>query len=173
MTGLVQVYTGNSKGKTTAAFGLALRAVGRGLRVAVVQFLKAPTSGERVAARRLEPELSIFGETRSYNACKDQENCPGLREDTEANFRIASQVVRSGEYDLVVLDEINVALHYGFVSRPEMERLLDERPPSVEIVCTGRYAPDWLRERADLVTEMTEIKHPSAQGIAARKGIEF
>lgn len=170
---MIQVYTGNGKGKTTAAWGLALRAVGRGLKVAVVRFLKPNTSGEVVAGERFAPELAVFGHTRPYDACANQRDCPELREDSRENFRMASELTLSGDYDLVVLDEINMVLFYDFVTREEMLGLLMNAPKKTEIVLTGRYAPDWLIEAADLVTEMTEIKHPANEGQPARKGIEF
>lgn len=171
--GLIQVYTGNGKGKTTAAWGLALRTVGQKRRAAIVQFLKSISSGERLASERLSPDLEIFGETSPYDACVSQRGSSRLREDSRANFEIARRLILSGTYDLVVLDEMNLALFYDFVSQEEMAALLHERPENVELVITGRYAPKWLVEAADLVTEMREIKHPATAGVPARKGIEY
>lgn len=170
---MIQVYTGNGKGKTTAAWGLALRAVGRGRRVAVVQFLKPIPSGEQIAAESLSPLISVYGHTRPYDVCADQSGSDGLAEDSLHNFETARELMRSGQWDLLVMDEINMVLHYGFVSRKDMLDFLAHVPDNLEIVLTGRYAPEWLIERADLVTEMREIKHPSAGGIGARKGIEY
>lgn len=170
---MIQVYTGNGKGKTTAAWGLALRAVGQGLKVAVVQFLKPPTSGERLAAARLYPELSAFGETRPYNPNIDQRNSAELKADSRSNFDLARSLVLTANWDMLVLDEINMVLHYDFVSRTEMLELLDLARDKIEVICTGRYAPDWLLDVADLVTEMISIKHPSEHGTSARKGIEY
>lgn len=172
MHGLVQVYTGSGKGKTTAAWGLVLRAIGAGSKVAVVQFLKPQESSEVKAAKSI-PNLSIYGRTRPYDAHLDQRESVELREDSRRDFEIASVLILSGDYDLVVLDEINVVLEYGFVTREEMLDLLVKRPEHVEVILTGRYAPQWLIEAADLVTEMKEIKHPAQVGVKARKGIEY
>lgn len=171
--GLVQVYTGSGKGKTTAAWGQALRAIGRGRKVAIVQFLKTPATGERIAAQRLSPDLAVFGMSSPYDPSVDQQDSPVLREESRRNLQTARDLLASGMWDMVVLDEINIVLHYGFVSEKEMRELLDSRPERTELVLTGRYAPDWLVEAADLVTEMREIKHPSAEGVKARKGIEY
>lgn len=171
--GLVQIYTGSGKGKTTAAWGQALRAVGRDMTVAVVRFLKSPDSGEVKAVGCLFPSLAVFGETTAYDPTVDQRSSPRIREETERNFELARQIIMSGSYDVVVLDEINMALHYGQVAESEMLDLLRSRPDRTEIVCTGRNAPDWLIEEADLVTEMVEVKHPMHRGIKARKGIEY
>lgn len=170
---LIQVYTGNGKGKTTAAWGQALRAVGQGMRVAVVRFMKPNTSGEVKAAECLVPHLSVFGESHPYDVCADQRECAQVRDDNRRNFDIARDLILSGEYGMVVLDEINMALFYGHVAEDELLDLLQRRPERVELVLTGRNAPLWLIDRADLVTEMREIKHPCAAGIDARKGIEF
>lgn len=170
---MIQVYTGNGKGKTTAAWGLALRAVGQGLKVAVVQFLKPPTSGERLVAARLYPELTAFGETRPYNPNIDQRTSVELKADSRSNFELARSLVQTANWDVLVLDEINVVLHYDFVSRSEMLELLDSARDRTEVICTGRYAPDWLLDAADLVTEMISVKHPSEYGTSARRGIEY
>lgn len=171
--GLVQVYTGCAKGKTTAAWGQALRAVGHGWKVAIVQFLKSPTSGERIASERLRPNMAVFGQTSPYNPCVDQRTSKKLREESRDNFEIAVEKILSGDWDMIVLDEINMAFYYGFVGRDEVLELLRERSPHTELVFTGRYAPDWLIDAADLVTEMTEIKHPAKNGIKAREGTEY
>lgn len=172
-SGLVQLYTGNGKGKSTAAWGLAMRAVGRGMKTAVVQFLKSPGSGERLAAARLAPELQVFGETSAYDVCADQRHSRELKEDCERNFETAKSIILSGDYDLVILDELNVVLFYDFLTEQDVRQVLDRRPEGAEIVITGRYAPEWLIDAADLVTEMREVKHPSANGVGARKGIEY
>ncbi|HET6454071.1 MAG TPA: cob(I)yrinic acid a,c-diamide adenosyltransferase [Armatimonadota bacterium] len=170
--GLVQVYTGSGKGKTTAAWGLALRAVGAGCKVAVVQFLKPQESSEVKAAKSI-PNLSIYGKSRPYDARLDQRESAELREDSRRDFGIASVLIASSDYDMVVLDEMNIVLEYGFVTCEEMLDVLRDRPDHTEVVLTGRYAPNWLIEAADLVTEMKEIKHPANGGVQARKGIEF
>jgi cob(I)alamin adenosyltransferase len=135
--------------------------------------MKAPVSGERIAASRLEPLLYVTGETSPYNACQDQSNSVRCREESRGIFQEAIKMLVSGEWDVIILDEINVVLHYGYISREEMMCLLDARPTETELVLTGRGAPDWLIDAADLVTEMREIKHPAQNGLAARRGIEY
>ncbi len=168
--GIIQVYTGHGKGKTSAAWGQALRAVGRGWKVAVVRFMKPNTSGEVIAAEKLAPAIEVFGETSPYDAAGDQRNSLVLREESRRNFDGAADLISSGEYDLIVLDELNIALFYGFLEKDEVLPVLVNRPENVDIVITGRHAPDWLIEAADLVTEMVEVKHPNHP---ARLGIEL
>jgi cob(I)alamin adenosyltransferase len=170
---LLHVYTGNGKGKTTAAWGQALRAIGRGWKVAIVRFMKTTDSGEVIAAERLSPDLVVVGETSLYDPCVDQRGSAKLRNESKRNFEKAEELVLSGDFDLVVLDEINIVLHYDFISEYQMLHLLHRRPKHTEIIMTGRYAPDWLIEAADLVTQMVEIKHPSDAKMKARKGIEY
>jgi cob(I)alamin adenosyltransferase len=170
--GLVQVYTGNGKGKTSAAFGAALRAVGRGLKVYVIQFIKGGFDyGELYSVKNLPNlELTAFGRGRFITESKP------LKEDVELareGFELAQRIVKSGEYDLVVLDEINVVLHLKMISIDDVIELIKNKPKHVELILTGRNAPPQIIEAADLVTEMKEIKHPYAQGIPPRKGIEY
>lgn len=171
--GIIQVYTGNGKGKTSAAWGQALRAVGRGRRVAVVRFMKPGVSGEVIAAGEFIPAIAVFGETSPHDPCVDQRNSPVLREETRRNFAAASRAIGSGDYDLVVLDELNIVLHYEFLTSEDVLPVLAGRPPGMDVVITGRYAPDWLIRTADLVTEMVETKHPASVGAPPRAGIEF
>lgn len=171
--GIVQVYTGSGKGKTSAAWGQALRAAGHGWKVAVVRFMKPGASGEVNAAARLAPEISVFGKTSPYDPTVNQRESAVLREESRENFRRAVELIGSAEYDLIVLDELNIVLHYGFVSEQELFDVLHKRAGHVGVVITGRYAPQWLLEAADLVTEMVDVKHPSAEGAAARAGIEY
>jgi len=169
--GLVQVYTGDGKGKTTSALGLALRAVGRGFKVLMIQFLKGEESGERIAALRLAPEFTI----RYFGRCglirKDQPNPQDVAE-ARAALALAQQSISSGEYDLVILDEINVALYFKLLTVAEVLDLIKSRPAHVEVVLTGRYAPPEIIAAADLVTEMKNLKHYYHRGILAREGIE-
>lgn len=169
--GLIQVYTGNGKGKTTAALGLALRAAGHGLRTYIGQFLKGRPTGELEAAKLLGPYLTIeqFGEP-SFTFAEGDAHQAAL---VHKGLQRIRQVLASGEYDIVVLEEINVALDLGLVPLEEVLALLDERPPEVELVLTGRGAPQEIISRADLVTEMVSIKHPYQRGVKARMGIEF
>ena len=169
--GLVQVYTGAGKGKTSAAFGLALRAIGRGLKVYVVQFIKGGFDyGELYVIDRL-PNLTL----KAFGRGKFVVAKPPEREDVELAeeaLRLAEEVVSSGEYDVVVLDEVNVALSLKLISLDDVLRLVKTKPKHVELVLTGRSAPDEITEAADLVTEMREVKHPFSRGFPARKGIE-
>jgi len=170
--GLVHVYTGNGKGKTSAAFGLALRAIGRGLKVYVVQFIKGGFDyGELYVVDRLPNlKLKAFGRGEFVT-----ENPPG-KEDVELAqeaLALAEQVVKSGEYDIVILDEINVALNLKLIHLDEVLELLKNKPKHVELILTGRYAPKEIIEAADLVTEMKEVKHPFNKGYKAREGIEY
>jgi len=170
--GLVQVYTGNGKGKTTAAFGLALRAIGRGLKVYIIQFIKGGFDyGELYIVDKL-PNLTLkaFGRGKFVT-----EKPPGKAdvELAEEAFALAEEVVKSGEYDIVILDEINVALNLKLIQIEKVLELIKNKPKHVELVLTGRYAPSQIIEVADLVTEMKEVKHPFNKGYQARKGIEY
>lgn len=170
--GLVQVYTGDGKGKTSAAFGLALRAVGRGLKVYVIQFIKGGFDyGELSAVKHIPNlELKAFGQGKFVTEVPPSEKDIKLAKEA---FVLAEQVVESNEYDVVILDEINVAIHLGLVDLQNVVRLIKNKPKDVELVLTGRYAPDEIIENADLVTEMREIRHPYRKGVKSRKGIEY
>ena len=170
--GLVQVYTGNGKGKSSAAFGLALRAIGRGLKVYIIQFIKGGFDyGELYIVDKL-PNLTLkaFGRGKFVT-----EKPPGKAdvELAEEAFALAEEVVKSGEYDIVILDEINVALNLKLIKIEKVLGLIKNKPKHVELVLTGRYAPNEIIEAADLVTEMKEVKHPFNKGYQARKGIEY
>jgi len=170
--GLVQVYTGNGKGKSSAAFGLALRAIGRGLKVYIIQFIKGGFDyGELYLVDKL-PNLTL----KAFGRGKFVTTKPPEREDikfAEEAFQLAKEVVESGEYDIVILDEINVALNLKLISLEKVLELIKRKPEHVELVLTGRYAPSQIIENADLVTEMREVKHPFNKGYEARKGIEY
>jgi len=170
--GLVQVYTGNGKGKTSAAFGLALRAIGRGLKVYIIQFIKGGFDyGELYVIERLPNlELKAFGRGKFIT-----QKPPG-KEDielAEEAFQLTRKVVESGEYDIVILDEIGVALDLKLISLEKVLELIRNKPKHVELILTGRYTPNEIIEAADLVTEMKEVKHPFNKGYQARKGIEY
>jgi cob(I)alamin adenosyltransferase len=170
--GLIQVYTGNGKGKTTASLGLAFRAVGRGLKVLIIQFMKGGGPyGEHIAAKRLAPELTIIQTGREgwvNRADPDSEDC---RLAVEA-MEMAKKAVSAGDYDLVILDEVNGAVSFGLVTVEDLLQVIAAKLPSVELVLTGRSADSRIIEAADLVTEMCEIKHYYKQGVPARVGIE-
>jgi len=171
--GLVQVYTGNSKGKTTAAFGLAIRAVGGGFKVFIIQFMKGSGDyGELTAIKHLAPECQVENYGAAGWVHKDGPNEEHIVEARKALAR-ATELVLSGQWDIVILDEVINAVWFGLIQEEELLDLLDRKPAHVEIVLTGRNASERLKERADLVTEMIQIKHPFERGIPARKGIEF
>jgi cob(I)alamin adenosyltransferase len=169
--GLLLVYTGHGKGKTTAALGIVFRALGRGLKVAVVQFIKGKwKTGERTYAETL-PELTFLVMGRGFTWESDD-----LSRDKEAARKAweeASQLIQGGEHAIVVLDELTYVINYDFVSLGEVLAVLRDRPAHVHVVVTGRNAPDEMVEMADLVTEMKSIKHPFEKGIAAQPGIDF
>lgn len=170
--GLVQVYTGNGKGKTSAAFGAALRAIGRGLKVYVIQFIKGGFDYGELHSIKSLPNLKLaaFGRGRFITETRPPEEDIKLAHE---GFKLARKVVSGGEYDMVVLDEINVALHLKMISLNDVIQLVKKRPKHVELILTGRNAPAEIVEVADLVTEMKEIKHPYADGVPPRKGIEY
>ncbi len=170
--GTVQVYTGDGKGKTTAALGLALRAWGHGARVLVIQFMKGRINyGELEAARKLEGfDIEQYG--RETFVDRDEPAAEDVALAREALAR-ARQVVAENAYDLVILDEVNVAADYGLVTAKEILDLISHKPPEMELVLTGRNAPAEFADAADLVSEVREIKHHYRIGIPARKGIEF
>ncbi len=171
--GLLQVYTGDGKGKTTASLGLALRAVGRGLRVKIFQFMKPPdSSGEHFSAKRLAPELEIVPVGKRGFVFKDGPSAEDIAL-AEAGLEKARQALASSEVDLVILDELDVALHLDLLKIEDVLEVIDNRPAGVELVVTGRGAPQEIIDRADLVTEMRLIKHPYQEGIKARQGIEY
>jgi cob(I)alamin adenosyltransferase len=170
MKGYVQVYTGDGKGKTTAALGLALRASGHGMRTYVGQFMKGQHYGELDALRN-HSNITIeqYGDVRCIHR---EEVTPEHVAQARRGLERARVAMLSGEYDIVVLDEANVAIWFGLLTIEEVLAFLDLRPEGVEVVLTGRRAPQALIDRADLVTEMCEIKHYYAQGVTARNGIE-
>jgi cob(I)alamin adenosyltransferase len=171
-TGFVQVYTGDGKGKTSAAFGLALRAIGRGLRVYIIQFIKGGFDyGELYVVNKL-PNLTLKAFGRGKFVTVKPPDADDVKSAREA-FQLAKDVVQSGKYDMVILDEINVALDLELVSLEEVLKLIKSKPSKVELVLTGRHAPKEIVEVADLVTEMKEVKHPFSKGLQARKGIEY
>ena len=170
--GLVQIFTGEGKGKTSAALGAVLRALGQGLRVCVVVFMKGDYPyGEWVSLSKLpDVEIARFG----FRNFTDPGNVkPEEIEQAKQALAFAREATLGGNYDLVVLDEVNVAVAWKLVELGELLRLIRDRPPGVELILTGRYADVELVKLADLVTECLKIKHPYDKGILARKGIDY
>ena len=169
--GLVVVNTGHGKGKTTAALGVVLRAWGRGMRVIIIQFVKTRTGnyGENRAAKKLGIEMIPMGEGFTWLSKDIEKDKATAREAWE----LARQKICSGEYDLVLLDELTYPLTYGWIPVQEVIDVLQRRPEGLHVIITGRDAPQELIDYADLVTEMREIKHPFRQGLKAQPGIEF
>jgi cob(I)alamin adenosyltransferase len=170
--GQIQVYTGNGKGKTTAALGLAFRAAGRELKVCVIQFMKGGGPyGEHFAAEKLAPFLTIIPTGRSGWVNRDNPDPEDIRL-AEKALALARTALTGGEYDLVILDEINGAVSFGLIDVDEVLALMEDKPPLVELVLTGRNAHERVIAAADLVTEMREVKHYFRAGVPARVGIE-
>ena len=170
MKGFIQIYTGNGKGKTTAAFGLALRAAGAGLKIYIAQFIKGMKYSELDSIKRFDDLITLKQYGRNCFIKKDPE-----QEDIELaqnGFDEVKQIINSARYNLVILDEITIAIMYNLISEEELLKLMKNKPEHVELVITGRYATPNIIELADLVTEMKEIKHYYQKGITARVGIE-
>ena len=168
--GYIQVYAGEGKGKTTAALGVALRMAGCGGRTLVVQFMKGYPYSETKALSLL-PGLTLVQTGRADYVYKDSIE-PVDYVEAKRGLAVATEGVASGEYDLVILDELNVALSFGLVDLLPVLDLIERRAPRTELIFTGRNPPTELVDRADLVTEMVEIRHPFQKGLLARKGID-
>lgn len=170
--GLVHVYTGSGKGKTSAAFGLALRAIGRDLKVYIIQFIKGGFDyGELYIAPKLKNlKLKAFGRGDFVKAVPPSQADVQLAKEA---LQFARKVILSGKYDVVILDEVNVAAHLGLIKVDDVVNLIRNKPMHVELVLTGRHAASEVVTLADYVTEMKEIKHPYQKGVQPRKGIEY
>jgi cob(I)alamin adenosyltransferase len=170
MKGYIQVYTGDGKGKTTAAIGLAMRAVGAGLKVFIGQFVKGMYYSELKSLSQLSPQLVIkqFGRENFVHNKPSEEDLRAAN----AGYEEVRSLIKNGEYDLVILDEANIAVYFNLLTVDDLLLLIKEKPESVEIVFTGRNADPRLVEKADLVTEMKDVKHYYENGVSARDGIE-
>lgn len=170
--GITAIFTGEGKGKTSAALGVVCRALGHGCRIMIIQFIKgAMTTGEVELSKRL-PELNIVQVGRGFTW---EEDVPEEehRKAAQEGVRLAGEALASGEYRTVVLDEILYALGQGLVSVEQVENLIEKKPPQAHLVLTGRGAPERLIEKADLVTEMRAVKHPAQAGIPAQRCMDY
>lgn len=167
--GLIQIYTGDGKGKTTAALGLAIRATGHGMKVGIVQFLKGEPCGEHFFVSRYH-SFDIVQISDGDGFTKPRER---LSVEVQQTLAYAEEQMLNGRYDLLILDEIFIAIHKGLISTKQVLGILEKKPEPVELVLTGRYAPLAIAQRADLITNMRMIKHPFEKGVNARVGIEY
>jgi ATP:corrinoid adenosyltransferase len=170
--GLVIVITGNGKGKTIAAFGQALRAIGQGYRVFVLQFMKGRKYGEFIAAEKYLPHLTIRMSGLDSFVMRDNPAAIDI-ELAQKGLAAAKKAIASGKYDMIILDEINVALDFKLIALPEVIGLIKNKPPALDLILTGRYAPPEIIELADTVSEIQEVKHHYNKGIKDRAGIEY
>ncbi|MCE5322586.1 cob(I)yrinic acid a,c-diamide adenosyltransferase [bacterium] len=172
--GLVHVYTGEGKGKTTAALGIALRAAGWGLKVCIIQFIKGYSDiGEAVFARQFPDKLTLKQFAADSSRCIDKQKVSKRKRETENAMAYAEEIVSNDAFDLVILDEINNAAHCNLIGVSRILRLIANKPEHLELILTGRNAAPEVIEAADYVTEMKQIKHPFERGIQARKGIDY
>lgn len=174
-TGLVIVYTGKGKGKTTAALGIVLRAVGHGYKVGMIQFIKGEWYyGELTSSRRLEPEFELIAAGRGFVGIIDDDHpIEDHQKAAKDAIEVAKRKIASGNYDVMILDEINYAAKLNLISQQDILDVIASRPEKTSLVLTGNYVPEAVMAAADLVTEMREIKHPFQRGVKAKKGIDF
>jgi cob(I)alamin adenosyltransferase len=170
--GLVIVITGDGKGKTTSAFGQALRATGQGYKVCIIQFMKGRAYGEVLAVRKYLPTITLYQFGLDSFVMRDDPATVDM-ELAQQGFEKAKEIIASGEYDMVILDEINVVMDFGLVPDYEILEMVKNKPPELDLVMTGRYAPESLKALADTVSEVKEVKHHYAAGVKNRAGIEY
>jgi cob(I)alamin adenosyltransferase len=173
--GLVIVYTGKGKGKTTAALGIALRATGYGKKSCMIQFIKGSWHyGEMDSSKRLEPEFEMIAIGKGFVGIIDDKS-PKIDHEKVAKeaIKISNEKIQSGKYDIVILDEINYAVNLNLITLDDVLNLIRTKPQKLDLILTGNYAKNEVIEAADLVTEMREIKHPFQRGIKAKEGIDF
>jgi cob(I)alamin adenosyltransferase len=173
--GLVIVYTGNGKGKTTAALGVALRAIGHGFKVCMVQFIKGEWHyGELNSLKKLEPDFELIVAGKGFIGIIDDDHAFGEHaKAAKTALSIAEQKISHGSFDVVILDEINYAVNLGVLKLEDVMEVVQNRPKKVSLILTGNHASEEIISLADLVTEMRELKHPYKKGIKAKKGIDF
>ena len=172
--GYIQVYTGDGKGKTTAALGLGLRAVGHHLKVIMIQFMKGMPTGELESIKKLEPDFEIrrFGETEKFVFLMNEQEKKKLSCQIQQEIKEIHQIMGQNSCDILILDEILGSIQAGLVSIQDVLDIMDAKPGSMELILTGRGLPEEIAQRADLITEMRAIRHYMNAGIPARKGIE-
>lgn len=173
--GYVQIYTGDGKGKTTAALGLGLRAVGRDLRVLMVQFLKGRETGELEGIKRLAPEFQIirFAQSHKFFFQLDQEEKEELKERVNKELKTLYEYMENDMCHILILDEIMATMENGLVEVERVCNIIDSKPPGMELILTGRNVPEAIAAKADLITEMKKVKHYAEEGVSARIGIEL
>lgn len=170
--GLVMVITGNGKGKTTAAFGQALRAIGQGYKVCIIQFMKGMKYGEVLAAEQYLPELTVFQFGLESFVMRDNPASIDI-ELARQGFEKAKEVIESKKYNMVILDEMNVVADFQLIPEQDVLDLIRTKPSELDLLLTGRYASDKIKELADTVSEIMEVKHHYNSGIKGRAGIEY
>lgn len=173
--GIVIVYTGNGKGKTTASLGVALRAIGHGLKVCMVQFIKGEWHyGELNSLKKLEPDFELIVAGKGFIGIIDDDHAFGEHvRAAKTALDIVEQKMSLDIFDIIILDEINYAVHLGLLNLGDVMKIVKNRPNHLSLILTGNYACDEIILLADLVTEMKEIKHPYKKGIKAKRGIDF
>ncbi len=170
--GLIMVFTGNGKGKTTAAFGQALRAVGQGFKVCIIQFMKGRKYGEVLTMERCLPEVTVIQAGLDRFVMRDNPDPEDIQLARDG-FEKAREIIQGNTYDMVILDEINVAADFHLIAEDDIVRLIYAKPPELDLILTGRYASEKIRGLADMVSEVMEVKHHYNAGMDGRAGIEY
>ena len=170
--GLVEIFTGDGKGKTSAALGIALRALGQGLKILIVYFMKGASPLSEMEVLSQNPDVTIL-RSGEKNFVNPKAIVQADKDEAQKALNFTRQAMLSKKYDIIILDEINVASAWGLIDLNEVQELIKSKPEKIELILTGRYADDSLIALADLVTHMTKVKHPYDQGILARKGIDY
>jgi cob(I)alamin adenosyltransferase len=173
--GYVQIYTGNGKGKTTAAVGLAVRAAGNGYNVFMVQFLKGGKTGELESAKKMAPFFSIFSfeKKRGFFWTLNDEEKIQVKAEVEQGYEFCKEALKEEKCDILIMDEVMGALSNGLISEEQILELIENKPVNIELILTGRNVPEAILNKANLVTEMKDVKHYYNEGVPSREGIEF
>lgn len=173
--GLIQVYIGNGKGKSTAAIGQGIRAVGQDMKVIMIQFLKTSSTGEIQTLKKLEPDFKVFRfeKPRGFFWTLNEEEKKELKNEVMNGINFAKKVLDTQECDMLILDEILGVIENNLITEDEICRFLDNKPEGTEVILTGRRLPKRIKEKAHYISRIEEVKHPIHSGIKARKGIEF